>query len=181
MAIDTTELGDVEYPGEEEGVASPPRERRAWWRSGWLRPHLLWAIVGGVVGYLLGHWLGNVIASGYSQVQSTRARTTWPSCSASPSASPAGWPASAECNYPLAKLVGLELAPAPPERNWVRYFRMTEDHKVVGLAVRGRRAHLPLHRRPAGDADPHRAAQPDQPHLRAGHLHRHRRASTARS
>ena len=35
--------------------------------------------------------------------------------------------------YPLAKILGYEMSPAPPERSWVRYFRMTEDHKVVGV------------------------------------------------
>ena len=34
-------------------------------------------------------------------------------------------------NYPLAKMLGYELSP-PPRKSWVRYFRMTDDHKVVG-------------------------------------------------
>ena len=34
--------------------------------------------------------------------------------------------------YPLAKILGYELSPAPPQKSWVRYFRMTDDHKVVG-------------------------------------------------
>ena len=70
MAIDTTQVGDFEYPGEEE-VGAPPSMPPAWRRSEWLRPNVLWAIAGGVVGYLIGHWLGNVIASGYTQVQDT--------------------------------------------------------------------------------------------------------------
>jgi cytochrome c oxidase subunit I len=131
MAIDTTELGDVEYPGEEEGVSSPPPQRRGWWRSGWLRPHLLWAMVGGVLGYLIGHWLGNVIASGYLQTQSNGLNDV--AIVLGLSLGVLGWMAGiGGLHYPLAKLVGLELAPAPPEKNWVRYFRMTEDHKVVG-------------------------------------------------
>ena len=35
--------------------------------------------------------------------------------------------------YPLLKMLGREPAPSLPTRSWVRYFRMTEDHKVVGL------------------------------------------------
>jgi len=63
MAIDTTRVGEFEYPGEED-VGSLPPVTPKWRRSEWLRPNVLWAIAGGVVGYLIGHWLGNVIASG---------------------------------------------------------------------------------------------------------------------
>jgi len=35
--------------------------------------------------------------------------------------------------YPLAKLVGREPPPPVPETGWMRYFRYTEDHKVVGM------------------------------------------------
>ena len=70
MAIDTTQVGEFQYPGEEDLGAPPsaPPTRR----SEWLRPNVLWAIAGGVVGYLIGHWLGNVIASGYQQTQEQR-------------------------------------------------------------------------------------------------------------
>ena len=43
-----------------------------------------------------------------------------------------------------------------------------------GLPVRRRRAPVPLHRWAARHAHPHRAAEPDQPRVRAGGLHRHR-------
>ena len=136
---------------------------------------------GGVVGYLIGHWLGNVIASGYTNVQDTgqndvaivlgpvlrrrrldgrhrrRSTTRWPRSSA---ASP---------------------RPPPPEQSWVRYFRMTDDHKVVGLQYAVGVLAVPLHRRAAGDAHPHRAAQPDQPRLRARAPTSPSSASTARS
>src|SRR5258708_4601102 len=36
-------------------------------------------------------------------------------------------------NYPLAKILGFELSPPPPQRSWVRYFKLTDDHKVVGV------------------------------------------------
>ena len=45
-----------------------------------------------------------------------------------------GWLAGiGALNYPLAKLVGREPSPPVPTLSWTRYFRMTEDHKVVGL------------------------------------------------
>jgi len=82
-------------------------------------------------GYLLGHWFGNIIY-GQNTVPRTRARTTWPSCWASPSASPVARGIGA-LTYPLAKLVGREPPPPVPETGWMRYFRYTEDHKVVGM------------------------------------------------
>ena len=131
MAIDTT-VGEFDTPARR---TSAPRTSAAdrWRRSHWLRPNVLWAMAGGVVGYLIGHWLGNVIASGYQQVAGHRARTTSPSSSAS-SFGVVGWLAGiGALNYPLAKILGYELSPAPPEQSWVRYFRMTDDHKVVGM------------------------------------------------
>ena len=89
-------------------------------------------MVGGVIGYLIGHWLGNVIASGYQQVQGSGQNDV--AIVLGLSLGVVGWMAGiGALSYPLAKVLGYELAPAPPERTWVRYFRMTEDHKVVGM------------------------------------------------
>ena len=133
MAIDTTQVGDFEYPGEEgEEVGNPPSSPQTWRRSDWLRPNALWAIVGGVVGYLIGHWLGNVIASGYTQVQDTGQNDV--AIVLGLSLGVAGFMAGVGAlNYPLAKILGYELSPHPPEPTWARYFRMTDDHKVVGM------------------------------------------------
>ena len=57
----------------------------------------------------------------------------WPPCWRS-SFAVVGWLAGiGALNYPLVKLIGREPPPPVPEQSWVRYFRMTEDHKVVGL------------------------------------------------
>ena len=145
MAIDTTQVGDFEYPGEE-AVDIPPTTPPTWRRSDWFRPNLVWAIAGGVVGYLIGHWLGNVIASGYQQVQSKGQNDV--AIVLGLSFGVAGWMTGiGALNYPLAKILGYELSPHPPEPTWARYFRMTDDHKVVGTAVRRRRPPVPLHRR----------------------------------
>jgi len=36
-------------------------------------------------------------------------------------------------NYPVTKMLGREPPPGHPERKLGAYFRMTDDHKVVGL------------------------------------------------
>ena len=84
-------------------------------RSEWLRPNVLWAIAGGVVGYLIGHWLGNVIASGYQQTQGASDLNDV-AIVLGLSLGVAGWMAGiGGLNYPLAKVLGFELAPNPPE------------------------------------------------------------------
>ena len=129
MAIDTS-VSEFEYPGEED-VGTPPKPPPSWRRSAWLQPNVLWAIAGGVVGYLIGHWLGNVIASGYDQVQAMGQNDV--AIVLGLSFGVLGWMAGiGALTYPLAKILGYEMSPAPPQRSWVRYFRMTEDHKVVG-------------------------------------------------
>ena len=113
MAIDTT-VGEFEYPGEEE-LGTPERLPGSGRRSDWLRPNVLWAMAGGVVGYLIGHWLGNVIASGYQQVQATAQNDV--AIVLGLSLGVLGWMAGiGALNYPLAKVLGYELSPAPPNR-----------------------------------------------------------------
>ena len=132
MAIDTTQVGDLQYPGEED-VDFPPTTPPTWRRSEWLRPNVLWAIAGAVVGYLIGHWLGNVIASGYQQTAGASGQNDV-AIVLGLSLGVAGWMAGiGALNYPLAKILGYELSPHPPEPTWTRYFRMTDDHKVVGM------------------------------------------------
>jgi cytochrome c oxidase subunit 1 len=131
MALDTTDTAGIEtsgfYPGE-----TPLHPLRISRGSGWLRPHMGWAIVGAVVGYLVGHWLGDVIAGGYPVAQ-TSGQNNVATVSAL-TLGVVGWLAGiGALNYPLLKMVGREPSPAVPETSWVRYFRMTEDHKVVGL------------------------------------------------
>ncbi len=132
MAIDTADVGDLEYPGEED-VGTPMREPPVWRRSPWLRPSILWAMAGGVIGYLIGHWLGNVIASGYPQTAGASDQNDV-AIVLGLSLGVVGWMAGiGGLTYPLAKVLGYEVRPAPPEHSWVRYFRMTDDHKVVGM------------------------------------------------
>ena len=161
MAIDTTQVGEFEYPAKR---TSAPRHRPPPTGAAreWLRPNILWAMVGAVVGYLIGHWLGNVIASGYEQVQEHAARTTSPSCSGS-SLGVAGWMAGiGGFNYPLAKVLGYELAPASSRDELGPLLPHDRGPQGGRAAVHGRGPPVPLHRRPAGHADPHRAAQPDR-------------------
>ena len=112
MAIDTTEVPEFEFPGEE-GVSTPPPMQPNWRRSLWLRPNILWAMAGAVLGYLLGHWLGNVIASGYQQVQDTGQNDV--AIVLGLTLGVAGWMTGiGAMNYPLAKILGYEALPNPP-------------------------------------------------------------------
>jgi cytochrome c oxidase subunit 1 len=127
MAIDVTEQSPYLFPGE-----TATRQHPVSTRSEWLRPNVLWAIAGGVVGYLIGHWLGNVIASGYTDIHNSGQNDVANVLGLSFGV--VGWMGGiGALNYPLAKLIGREPPPAVPEQSWVRYFRMTDDHKVVGL------------------------------------------------
>ena len=125
------------------------------------------------VGYLFGHWLGNVIASGYTASQNSGQNDV--ATVLALVFGVVGWLAGiGALNYPLAKLLGREPAPAPPERPGSRYFRMTDDHKVVGLQYTVGVLLFFFTGGLFAMADPHRAAEPDQPRLRARHLHRDR-------
>ena len=127
MAIDVTQQAPDAFPGE-----TATRQHPLSTRSEWIRPNVLWAIAGGVIGYLVGHWLGNVIASGYTNVQNSGQNDVANVLGLSFGV--VGWMGGiGALNYPLVKMLGREPAPAVPEQSWVRYFRMTEDHKVVGL------------------------------------------------
>lgn len=98
----------------------------------WARPNILWALLGAVLGYLLGHWAGNMIASGYPVVQNSGQNNV--AVVLGLSFGVVGWLAGIGAfNYPLMKIVGLEPRPTEPSTSWTRYFRMTLDHKVVGL------------------------------------------------
>ena len=159
--------------------SGPPGPGPAWRRSPWLRPHILWAMAGAVIGYLIGHWLGNVIASGYDQVQTSQNDVA---IVLGLVLGVAGWMTGIGAfNYPLAKILGYELSPPPTVRSWVRYFRMTEDHKVVGwqyavgvLLFLFTGGFLAMIIRT-------QLLSPTSHAFGPGHLHRHRRASTARS
>jgi cytochrome c oxidase subunit 1 len=130
MAVDTTAPGAEAsgfYPGEVPLHAPKPSNL-----SGWLRPHILWAAAGAVAGYAVGHWAGNLIAGNYDVSQNTGTNNV--ATVLALTFGVVGWLAGiGALKYPLLKVFGREPAPAVPETSWVRYFRMTEDHKVVGL------------------------------------------------
>jgi cytochrome c oxidase subunit 1 len=127
MAIDVAEQPPAEYPGE-----TATRQHPISHRSDWLRPNVVWAAAGAVIGYLIGHWLGNVIASGYANVQGSGQNDV--ATVLALVFAVVGWLIGiGALNYPLTKMLGREPAPVIPEQSWVRYFRMTDDHKVVGL------------------------------------------------
>ena len=130
-------------------------------------------MVGAVGGYLIGHWLGNVIASGYIQVQGAAAERS----RGRPGSRVGGHGVDGRdrrAHLPAGQ--GARLRALPGTARDQLGPLLPHDRRPQGgrLAVRGRGPHLPLHRRLAGHAHPHRAVEPDQPRLRPGDLHRHR-------
>jgi cytochrome c oxidase subunit 1 len=130
MAIDTHDPALESsgfYPGEVP-LHAARRSTLPWWLHG----SIVWGAVFAVGGYLLGHWLGNLIGGGYSVAQNTGTNnlaTVLGLCFGV-----LGWLFGLGAfTFPLLKIVGREPAPPVPSSSWTRYFRMTEDHKVVGL------------------------------------------------
>ena len=115
-----------------------------------------------------GHWIGNIIAGNYPVAQNTSGRTTSPLVLAlgirggrlAHRHRRAQVPAAQDGR---ARARAVELP--------TRAGRGTSDDRGPqgrGPAVHHRRPDLLLHRRPARDAHPHRAPQPEDPRLRPG-------------
>jgi cytochrome c oxidase subunit I len=97
-----------------------------------MRLHIGTAAIGAVLGYLLGHYLGNVIAASYANVVGGEQNDV--AIVLGLSIGSLGWLAGiGALNYPLAKLIGLQLPVDEPESGWTRYFMFTTEHKVVGI------------------------------------------------
>ena len=173
MAIDTTQLGEVEYPGEE-GVGTPPRPPRPWRRSEWLRPNIH---LGGRRGRRRLPLRPLARQRHRQWLPADRWRLGGERRRHRPRARVGGRGLDGRhrgLHLPGGQDPRLRALPgtAPEELGAL----LQDDRRPQGgrLAVRGRRPHLPLHRWPAGHAHPHRAPEPDQPRLRARRLHRHR-------
>jgi cytochrome c oxidase subunit 1 len=127
MAQRTIESQDSPYPG---GVPSRPGIIGS--RPDWLRPHLGWAIVGAVGGWFFGRYVGDLISANSAVPQNTTMNDV--AVVLGLCFGVLGWLTGiGGLTYPILKMLGREPAPTAPSRSWVRYFRMTEDHKVVGL------------------------------------------------
>ncbi len=101
-------------------------------RPDWLRAHLGWAVVGAVVGWFFGRYIGDLIAGSWPVSQDTTMNNV--AVVLGLSFGVLGWLVGiGGLTYPLLKMLGRESAPAHASRSWLRYFRLTEDHKVVGL------------------------------------------------
>ncbi len=127
MAQTTSESQGPSYPGEV-----PLHQARFNTRSEWLRPHMGWAIVGAVIGWFIGEWIGNSIAGNYPVVLNSGVNNV--TVVFELAFGVLGWLIGiGAVTYPLMKLLGREPAPELPSQSWMRYFRMTDDHKVVGM------------------------------------------------
>ena len=144
--------------------------------AGWLRPNLLWALVGFVVGYVVGFWLGDNIAGNYAVAQNSGTNNV--AIVLALSFGVLGWLVGIGVfNYPVLKLFGLEPAPAVPDASFARYFRLTEDHKVVGMQYTIGSLLFLFTGGMFAMMIRDRAARPHDSRLRTGDLHRGRRGT----
>jgi len=101
-------------------------------RNPWLGYHAGTAMVGAVIGYLIGHWVGNFLASGETVVQNTGQNNA--AVLLALVFGVVGFLAGIGAfEYPFQKMLGLQPPEREPYAGWTRYFRMTTDHKVVGI------------------------------------------------
>ncbi len=126
----TVEAPARALPGEAEPPEPPSRTQRR--RPAWMSQHVGTALVLMVGGYALGHWAGNYITSSYTApyfiFQNDAAAFLGLIFGI------LGWLGGiGALNYPAAKLIGREPMQKEVTQGWVRYFKFTVDHKVVGL------------------------------------------------
>ena len=139
MAIDIGDLSGVAAPAAEHVPGAPgelppgQRPRFSQRLPGVLGPGLLRALAFAAGGYFIGHWLGNVIGHSYQQVANSGDNNI--SIVLGYLFGVVGWVAGLGIlAYPLAKMLGKEVTLTPQRDSGLgRYFRVTLDHKVVGL------------------------------------------------
>ena len=112
--------------------ASAPVLTKRSTRPEWMSQHIGTAIIGAVAGYLIGHWLGNMIASGYTYIANSGENSI--ANAGALLLGTLGWLIGiGALNYPLAKMIGRDAPEEHVSTSWVRYFKFTADHKVVGM------------------------------------------------
>jgi cytochrome c oxidase subunit 1 len=119
---------------EKASGATPPAGRKQSWtnRPGWVSQHAGTAVIGAILGYVFGHWLGNYITGGYPYIANSGQNST--SNALALVFAVFGWLLGiGALNYPFAKMIGKEAVHEDPVENWSKYFRYTQDHKVVGI------------------------------------------------
>jgi len=131
MAIET-EPGTRQQPGG--GEPSEPRPARSWW----MRPAIHTGLIGAVIGYAFGHWLGNLITHGYPQ-----AATGGGSADSNDTPIVLGYLfmvlfwliGLGVFNDLVRQMTGRRVAGEEngSDQGLARYFRVTLDHKVVGI------------------------------------------------
>jgi cytochrome c oxidase subunit I len=128
MTLGVTERETAGYGEPPEGEG--PSKRR---RPAWLGQHVGTALVLMVGGYAFGHWAGAYITGSYHIPVFIFQNDA--SAFLGLIFGILGWLAGiGALNYPAAKLIGRE--PALQHRTtegWIKYFKFTVDHKVVGL------------------------------------------------
>ncbi|MHB8295220.1 MAG: cytochrome c oxidase subunit I [Acidimicrobiales bacterium] len=121
MAVETSHASGLQppadYPVDREGKS---------------RLSVVTGLIGMIVGFVIGHYVGVAIAGNYPQVQASGQNDV--AVILGFIFATVGWLAGlGVLNYPVAKLVGIELPEPEPVAGVGRYFRYTLDHKVVGI------------------------------------------------
>ena len=114
--------------GDTHGAsAARPRPRPSW-----LGFHFGTAMVLAAAGYGIGHWLGNAIYSTNRVVQNSGDNNV--AVFLAMIFGVIGFLIGIGAfNYPVQKLVGLQPPEQEPGTGWTRFFRLTTDHKTVGM------------------------------------------------
>ena len=100
-------------------------------RNPWFSFNVLTAILGAVIGYVGGWWIGVYIAG--NSVVAVNQGINNVSIFLGLCLGVVGWLAGIGAfNYGFHKMVGKQPVEHPPVRGWIKYFKMTTDHKVVG-------------------------------------------------
>ena len=138
MAIDVGDLHATGVPAAERVPGAPgelpPDHRRPWGPvQRFFGPGLLRAAAFAVGGWFFGHWLGNYFGSTYQQVANSRDNNI--SIIFGYLFGVLGWVIGLGfLAYPWAKALGKEVQLHPQRESGPgRYFKVTLDHKVVGI------------------------------------------------
>src|SRR5579871_4731804 len=130
MAVATTEYEGISSSGFYPDLSNGVRHRSA--LRAFLSPHLGWALALAVAGYAIGQAVGDSFAGNYAVAANSGTNNV--AIVLALLFGVVGWLLGIGAfRVPFLKLLGIEPAPAAPETGWSRYFKMTTDHKVVGL------------------------------------------------
>ena len=125
----TLEQGAAAPGGAGVGAEHSLTEHR---RHAWLSANCVTAFVLAALLYIAGREIGDVIYNSNPQVTASGQNNVAQFLAFGMGF--VGWIIGiGALNYPITRILGLQPAEHAPSEGWTRYFRMTTDHKVVGI------------------------------------------------